>query len=32
MTLEEMNMKDLLTLHNRIADKTAGPNVSSPVK
>ncbi|MDX3907467.1 MAG: hypothetical protein QHC78_17390 [Pigmentiphaga sp.] len=25
MTLEEMSMKDLLTLHNRIADKPAGP-------
>ncbi|MDN8082560.1 hypothetical protein QZN30_24670 [Burkholderia multivorans] len=25
MKLEEMNMKDLLALHNRIADKQAGP-------
>lgn len=25
MKLEEMNMKDLLVLHNRIADKPAGP-------
>ncbi|MDN7447320.1 hypothetical protein QZM03_08200 [Burkholderia multivorans] len=25
MTLEEMSMKDLLTLHNKIADKPAGP-------
>lgn len=25
MTLEEMSMKDLLVLHNKIADKPAGP-------
>ena len=25
MTLEQMSMKDLLALHNRIADKPAGP-------